>query len=497
MIHGHQVHTAPSQDHDVLLTPTVSQEDLNHMVMSESDVLQHPVLAHALDALRDRLTGLLITPDHADYDDARTTLYGRDRFPFAVAKVHDAEDVAEVVTFARNNGIQLAVRSGGHSLAGHSVVDGAVVVDFTEMKRVTIDPVARTARVEAGATSADLAGPAHEHGLALSTGDTHSVGIGGLTTGGGIGFMVRKYGLAIDNLLEVLLVTADGKIVTASANANPDLFWAIRGGGGNFGVVTEFTFRLAPVDQILGGDLMFPATREVVRGVLDYAITAPDDLTLIANIMHAPPAPYVPKDRVGELVVSILVTWSGDIEAGQRALAPLRALAEPVADAVGPMPYPAIYNFTAHQAMPHRASIRMMFADEISDDAIDAMIDAIRHASSPFSLVHLRGLGGAYARVGRDETAFAHRDRRYFVAVIGLWLDLSESGAAHEAWTATLWEKLQPEGSGVYVNFLEREGEGRVRQAYPGATWERLREIKAKYDPDNLFRLNQNIPPKA
>lgn len=466
------------------------------MVITESDLLQHQLLADALDSLRDRLAGQLITAGETAYDEARTTLYGRTRFPLAVARVLNAADVAATVDFAREHGVPIAVRSGGHSLAHYSVVDGAVVVDFTTMKHVSIDPVARIARVEAGATSGDLAAPAHEHGLALSTGDTHSVGIGGLTTGGGIGFMVRKYGLAIDNLLEAEVVTADGKILTASADQNPDLFWGIRGGGGNFGIITRFTFQLAPVGQILGGDLMLPASREVIRGYLDYAATAPDDLTLIANVMHAPPAPYVPQERIGEMVLSILVTWTGGLEDGERAIAPLRALATPVADAVGPMPYPAIYDFTAHQAAPHGASIRMMFADELSDDALDAMLLAMEHSSSPYSLIQLRGMGGAFARVGNDATAFAHRDRRYFVAVIAVWLDQAEDTAVHEAWTGALWDVLRPEGSGVYVNFLEREGVDRIREAYPGSTFDRLREVKAIYDPENLFRFNQNIPPK-
>jgi FAD/FMN-containing dehydrogenase len=466
------------------------------MVLAENRSVTREIDPGHVHALQPALTGQLVTPSSADYDAARTTLYGTERLPAAVVKVANAHDVATVVRFARRHGYPMSVRSGGHSLGQYSVVDGAIVVDFTEMKKVSIDPVMRTARVEAGATSGDLAGPAAEHGLALSTGDTHSVGIGGLTTGGGIGFMVRKYGLAIDNLLSATVVMADGRIVTASADENPDLFWAIRGGGGNFGIITEFTFRLAPVTQILGGDLMLPATKEVIRGYLAYATSAPDDLTLIANVMHAPPAPYVPAERVGELVLSILVTWSGSVEDGERALAPLRALAEPVADAVGPMPYPAIYAFTAHQAAPHRASIRMMFADELGDDSIDSILDAMRSASSPFSIVQLRGLGGAYGRVPNEATAFAHRDRRYFVAVIGLWLDPTEDAAPHEAWTASLWDALRPAGAGVYVNFLEREGQDRVREAYPGGTYERLQDIKALYDPENVFRYNQNIPPK-
>jgi FAD/FMN-containing dehydrogenase len=449
------------------------------------------------EALRSRLAGQLITAASTDFDAARKVLYITiDRRPLAVVRAANTQDVVEAVRFARDRSLPLAVRSGGHSLAHYSVIDDAIVVDLSGMKRVSIDPEARSARVQAGATSGDLAGPAHTHGLALTTGDTHSVGMGGLTTGGGIGFMVRKYGLAIDNLLAAQVVTAAGEIVTASANEHPDLFWAIRGGGGNFGIVTEFTYRLAPVGQILGGELLLPASREVIRGYLDYMATAPDDLTTIANLLHAPPAPYVPQERVGELVLSILVCWTGSIADGERALAPLRALATPVADAVSPIPYPDIYKFTAHQAAPHGASIRSMFADELSDTVIDAMLAAMQHASSPYSLIQLRGLGGAMACIGNDATAFAHRDRRYFVAIIGLWLDAAENAAIHCAWTDALWQIIRWEGSGVYVNFLENEGAGRVHDAYPPATFVRLAEIKRKYDPRNIFRFNQNIPPQ-
>jgi FAD/FMN-containing dehydrogenase len=321
--------------------------------------------------------------------------------------------------------------------------------------------------------------------------------MGGLTTGGGIGFMLRKHGLAIDNLLAAQVVTAAGEIVTASASERADLFWAIRGGGGNFGIVIEFTYRLAPVGQILGGELMLPASREVIRGYLDYVAAAPDDLTTIANLWHAPPAPHVPQERVGELVLSILVCWTGSLADGERALAPLRALATPVADAVSPIPYPDIYRFTAFAAEPHGASIRSMFADALSDAALDRALEAIQHASSPFSLIQFRGLGGAMARVGNDATAFAHRDRRYFVAIIGIWLDAAEDANLHHVWTDALWQTIRWEGSGVYVNFLENEGAGRVRDAYPPDTYARLVEIKRKYDPQNIFRFNQNIPPGA
>jgi FAD/FMN-containing dehydrogenase len=461
-------------------------------------VLARPVsVTDRLEPLRSRLAGQLLTADSAGYDSARTTLSSTDRFPLAIVHVANVDDVVATVDFARDHGLPLAVRSGGHSLGGYSVVTDAVVVDFSTMKAVTIDPDTRTARVQAGATSGDLAGPAAAHGLALSTGDTHSVGLGGLTTGGGIGFMVRKHGLAIDNLLEAQVVTAGGEILTASADENPDLFWAIRGGGGNVGVITEFTFRLASVPQVLGGALILPATREVIRGYIDHSVTAPDDLTTIANLMHLPPVPFVPAERIGEPVLLVLVTWSGDIEAGQQALAPLRALAEPVADVIAPMPYPAMYQLTADQVVAHVASVRSMFADDLSDAAIDAMLAALAQASSPMSVVQLRGLGGAYGRVANDATAFAHRERKLFVSILNIWFDVTEDRAPHEAWTDALWETLRPEGAGVYVNFLEREGPDRVREAYPGGTYERLQAIKAKYDPENLFRFNQNIPPRA
>ena len=286
-------------------------------IQSTNPARRRASTADQFKALRSRLAGQLITAANADFDTARKVLYiNVDRRPLAIVRAADARDVAEAVRFARSHGLPLAVRSGGHSLAHYSVIDDAIVVDLSDMKRVSIDPQARIARVQAGATSGDLASPAQAHGLALSTGDTHSVGMGGLTTGGGIGFMVRKHGLAIDNLLAAQVVTAAGEIVTASASEHPDLFWGIRGGGGNFGIVTEFTYRLAAVGQILGGELLLPASRAAIRGYLDYMATAPDDLTTIANVLHAPPAPYVPQERVGELALSILVCWTGSVADG-------------------------------------------------------------------------------------------------------------------------------------------------------------------------------------
>lgn len=451
-------------------------------------------LGDKLESLRARLAGALITPESVVYDDARKVQNVTiDRKPLAIVAAANAYDVAAAVNFARDNAVPLVVRSGGHSLAGHSMIDGALVVDLSSMRQINIEGVTRVARVGAGTRSGDLAGPANQHGLALTTGDTASVGFGGLATGGGIGYMVRKYGLTIDSLLAAQVVTASGEIVTASRESHPDLFWAIRGGGGNFGIITEFTFQLAKVDEFLGGDLLLPATREVVRGYLEYSSTAPDELSTLANIQLAPPAPFVPEEWVGKPVLAIIVAWAGDVEAGQRAVDNFRALATPVADTVRPMPYPDIYLSTKHQEMRHGLAMRSMFADELSDETIDAYIEAVENISSPYSIIHLRGLGGQLARVPDNATAFAHRQRRYLSAIIAIWLDPEEDPEPHQAWTESLWERTRHEGNGVYVNFLSHDGPERLLDAYPRETLARLAGIKRLYDPENLFRFNQNI----
>jgi FAD/FMN-containing dehydrogenase len=412
-------------------------------------------------------------------------------------RVANADDVARVVSFARDGGIELAVRSGGHSATGLCLSDGGIVIDLHDMKRVDLDAGAKTVWAEAGITAVELAQALDAHDLALSFGDTGSVAIGGLTTGGGVGYLVRRHGLTIDSLIAAEVVTADGKIRRVDGKTEPDLFWAIRGGGGNFGIVTEFTYRLAPVSQIYGGALILPATKEVLRGYLDYATSAPEDLTTIANLMFAPPAPFIPEDKVGSLVLIILPVWTGSIEDGEKVMAPLRALAAPVADLVSPMPYPMIYRFTDFAAEPHGASLRSMFSDDLSDDAIDAILSAMEQRSTPFALVQLRGLGGALAKVDTYATAFAHRDAKVMLAIINIWLDPSEDSAPHVAWTEALWAQVRGEGSGAYVNFLEEEGEGRIRDAYPQVTYDKLAKIKAYYDPDNVFHFNQNIKPSA
>lgn len=449
----------------------------------------------AIDVLHGRVRGAVLTPDDPGYDDARAVHdISRDAHPAVIVQPAATEDVAMAVRFARAESLPLAVKGGGHSLAGHSAVDGSLLIDMGRMRAVAVDARAARAVVQGGATSADLAGPAAAEGFALSTGDTATVGLGGLVTGGGIGWMARQQGLTVDHLRRATVVTAAGEVLQVSADAHADLFWAIRGGGGNFGIVTEFEFDLPRVAQVHGGAVLLPATREVVRGYLEYAPRATDELTTIAMLMAAPPAPFVPESLVGTLVLAVAVCVT-DPAVAEAALAPIRALATPLVDFTGTMPYPGMFALTEVPAMRHGASVRSVFADAISDEAIDAMIAHMHRSTSPFNQVQLRGLGGQIARVEQGATAFAHRDARYLVAVIGMWLDPADTGAEHRQWVQELWPAVAREGRGVYVNFLEDEGETRRRSAYPGETYRRLQAVKQAYDPENVFRFNQNIAP--
>jgi FAD/FMN-containing dehydrogenase len=448
-----------------------------------------PVLAKALEA---RLLGSLVRPGDTDYDEARQLKNSLvDRYPAYIVRAGDAADVIRAVEFARSNELPLTMRSGGHYGAGYSMVDGGVVVDLSRMTAVSVDPEQRRLWAQPGATTTEVVAAAQPHGLALSTGDTASVGLGGLVTGGGIGLMVRKFGLTIDSLRSVEIVTADGRLLVASEMQNPDLFWAIRGGGGNFGVVTAFEFELQPVDMIYGGMLVMPVTREVLRGYADYAPDAPDELSTIASVIVAPPLPFIPAEQHGKPVLLMLVCYAGDAEAGKEAVAPLRALAEPIADQVSPMRYSALYNFTAggNRRVPNTARTGLM--NELSDEAIDKIMTNIETAFDPFSVIQIRALGGAMARVLRDATAFAHRDKSFFLALVNVGTEME-----HRKWVDEIWSELRPHISGAYVNFLGDEGEDRVREAYPPRTYAQLADVKLRYDPTNVFKFNQNIKPE-
>jgi len=453
-----------------------------------------PVTPNDIDALVASVSGTVIRPDDAAYDEARhihNTLI--DRKPSLIVRAADAADVARAVTFAADHGLELAVRAGGHSV--HSATDGGLVIDLSAMKGLHIDPERRLAWAQPGLTAGEYTTAAAAHGLATPFGDTGSVGLAGLTLGGGIGWLVRKHGLTIDSLVSVELVTADGRIVTASEQRNPDLFWAVRGGGGNFGVVTRFVFRLHPVGTILGGALFLPVTREVLAGLVPVAEAAPEELTTIAFIMATPPLPFVPADlHFKPSVVLMFVYASDDIAAGQAALAPFRALATPLAEAAFPMPYPGIYDFTAEGGKPGPGVTRSLMLDALDDETIDLILERVNAPSAPAAITELRVLGGAMARVPADATAFAHRDARVLFALITPFDDPAEA-PIHEAWTQDYFDAIASKSTGVYSNFLATEGEARIREAFPGSTYERLAEVKRAYDPTNLFKLNQNVAP--
>ena len=443
--------------------------------------------------LRAALNGQVIAPDAAGYDEARAVFYGAiDRRPAVIIRVASATDVSQVVSLARETGLNLAVRSGGHSLAGHSTTDGGIVLDLSDMKTLQIDTERRTAWAETGLTAGEYTAVAGAHGLATGFGDTGSVGIGGITLGGGVGYFVRKYGLTIDDLLAADVVTADGRLLRVDAETHPDLFWAIRGGGGNFGVATRFRFRLHEVDTIVGGMLLLPATPDVIESFVAEAEAAPEELSVIANIMPAAPMPFVPAVHHGRLVIMAMLVYTGEVGAGERTIAPFRALATPLADTVGPKPYPQMYEPTGPG--PDEEVARSLFIDSVDNRVAETIVEHLQASSAPLAVAQLRVLGGAMARVPAEATAFAHRKRQIMVA-LGAVYEHREEEAVHEDWVTSFAAALGQGDAGVYVNFLGDEGEGRVREAYPGSTWDRLAAIKGRYDPTNLFRLNQNIAP--
>ena len=455
---------------------------------SETDPISIP-------ELRAALNGWVIAPDDARYDEARSVFYGGiDRRPAAIVRAKDATDVSRVVSFARESGLELAVRSGGHSLAGHGVSDGGIVLDLSEMKGLEIDVERRTAWAEAGLTAGEYTTAVGAHGLATGFGDTGSVGIGGITLGGGVGYLVRKHGLTIDGLLAAEVVTADGELLYVDAGTHPDLFWAIRGGGGNFGVATRFKFRLHEVDEIVGGMLILPATPDVIASFVSEAEAAPEELSTIANVMVAPPMPFLPAEAHGQLVIMATLVYAGGVEAGERAVAPFRDLAEPIVDMVRPMRYPEIY--PPDQGGPDEEVARSMFIDVVDRRAAETIVDHLRASTARMAVAQLRVLGGAMARVPADATAFAHRNSRIMVA-LGAVYERPGEAEMHETWVTGFAAALRQGDSGVYVGFLGDEGEARIRDAYPGPTWDRLAAIKARYDPTNLFRLNQNIQPTS
>jgi FAD/FMN-containing dehydrogenase len=455
----------------------------------------HDTLTTHISTLRAHLNGKVIGADDPRYDDVRRVfLTGLDRRPAAIVRATGPDDVARVVALARETGAELAVRSGGHSLAGYGTSEGGIVLDLSAMSALEIDADGRSAWAQTGITAGDYTRRTGLHGLATGLGDTPSVGLGGITLGGGIGFLVRKTGLTIDDLLAAEVVTADGKVLHVDEQHHPELFWALRGGGGNFGVATRFRLRLHEVDEVVGGMLLLPASPDVIAGLVAAASAAPEELSVIANILKAPPLPFVPAEHHGTPVVMIQLVYAGGADAGREAVAPIRALAAPLVDMVRPIRYPEIYP-EVEGPRPAFAGGTNVLVDALPDGAAEAILAHLETAAAPMAAVQLRVLGGAMARIADDATAFGHRSANLMVNVAVMY-QRAEERARHEAWAAGVVEAIAGgPGAPAYLGFVGDEGQAGVRRAYPAATLERLARVKRRYDPDNLFRRNLNVLP--
>lgn len=440
--------------------------------------------------------GEVILPGDDAYEAARRILMGQfDRHPEVIFRPADAMDIARIVGYASDTGRELAVRSGGHSLAGHSVSEGGIVLDLRQVNSLEIDPKSRSAWAGSGLTAGEYTRAAALQGLVTGFGDTPTVGIGGLTLGGGVGYLVRRNGLTIDELLAAEVVTADGQVVHTDKESHPDLFWAIRGGGGNFGVVSRFKFRLHSIDQVLGGMLILPATVEVIERFVAESMQAPDELSSILTVMPAPPMPFLPAEVVGKPVVLAMMLYSGSsMEEGARVLAPFRAIAKPIVDMIHPMHYPEIYPPEGPEMHPLVVA-DSLFIDKVDRSDAQAIVDAVIHSDAPMRTVQLRVLGGAMARVPSEATAFPHRTAKIMVNIVSFYSGDADIDLRKE-WVAQLADTLHQGYNGAYVNFLGESSPEKIREAYTEECWRKLTRIKKQYDPANLFHMNQNIPPQ-
>lgn len=466
------------------------------MTVIPSTIALDPAAVHELER---SFRGHIVRPVDPSYDEHRRVWNGSvSRFPAVIARCAGVADVRASVRFARQTGLPVAVRSGGHSFPGLSVCDDGIVIDLSPMKGIRVDPQARTARVQAGALLADLDRETQEFGLAVPAGVVSHTGVAGLTLGGGIGWLMRKHGLTIDQLLAVDLVTADGQFVKASATENAELFWGVRGGGGNFGIVTEFEFRLNRVGPIvLAGPIYWPmeSSPDVLRFYRDWIADAPDELTTIVFHRTAPALPTVPAEIRDKLVVIVGCCYAGAVEDGEEVVRPLRQFGSPLLDLCRPMP------FLALQAMLDPSFvhgwqyyIRSCDVAELSDEVIDITAEHALQMTSPRTTFPIFQQGGAVARVGEHETAFNGRAAGHSINVAAI-TETAEGFDKEREWAQGLWSALETHHTSVYVNFLMDEGEDRIRNAYGAEKYDRLTALKCHYDPDNFFRLNQNIPP--
>ena len=457
-----------------------------------------------LDQLADAFAGEIVRPGDEAYEDARRVWNGMiDRRPAVIARCGSTSDVVAAVAAARDSRLPLAIRGGGHSAPGYGTCDDGMVIDLSPMKEIVVDPEARTVRAGAGLTWGEFDAATQEHGLAVTGGRFSTTGIAGLTLGSGSGWLERKCGLTADSLLSAEVVLADGRVVTASAEENADLFWGLRGGSGNFGIVTTFEFRLHRVGPLIyGGMLLATPDRAdaILRCMRDLMPTAPDDLGAVVAFISAPPAPFVPEEARGRPVVGVVICWTGDHDEGERVVAPLREAAQPVADLVGPMPYTALQSMLDEGGPKGiRAYMKAEFVEEISDGVIETLVRRGVQPPGPLTQILVEPMGGAIGRVGDDETALGRRDAPWCYHAIAMWMDAApEAEEAHVGWARSLAAELAPHTTdGVYLNYTSDEGAARVRSTYGAERYDRLVALKDKYDPANLFALNQNIRPSS
>ena len=453
----------------------------------------------ALDELRAQVRGDVISSEDEGYEEARKVYNAMiERRPAVVVRAVNAGDVIAAVNLARENSLDLSVRGGGHSVPGFGTNDGGVVIDFSRMRGVRVDPVASTARAEGGATWGDFNAATYAFGLATTGGVVSTTGIAGLTLGGGIGHTTRGFGLSLDSLISADVVTADGRFLQASEREHEDLFWALRGGSGNFGVVTSFEYRLHPVTDIYGGPMFFELSEvgDILRFYREYIADAPEQMGAFPAFQIAPPLPFIPDDRHGDTLIAIVACWAGPVEEGERALRPFHDAAPVVAEHVGPMPYPALNS--AFDALYPPGQLqhywKAAFVKELTDDAISAHETHGPDVPVVNSTVHIYPINGAAGRVAQDATAFAYRDASFATVIAGMWPEPSQN-EANTAWVRNYYEAIAPHSEeGGYVNFMAGDDQDRIRANYKG-NYDRLVQIKRTYDPDNLFHLNQNIAP--
>jgi FAD/FMN-containing dehydrogenase len=451
-----------------------------------------------IEALRERVRGEVITADDADYQDARKVYNGMiDRHPLVVVRCVDAGDVMATVEFALENGDDLSVRGGSHSVPGFGTNDDGVVIDLSPMKGIRVDPLTRTVRAEGGCTWGDFNHATYAFGLATTGGIVSTTGIAGLTLGGGIGYLSRGFGLSLDNLLSADVITADGRFLVASEKEHEDLFWALRGGGGNFGVVTSFEYQLHPVKDIFAGIFFYPLerARDVLEFYRGYIADAPEQMGAFPAFQIAPPLPFIPESDHGKTFCAIVSCWSGPLDEGEKALEPIRTAAPTVAEMVTPMPYPALNSAFDPLVPPGLQHYwKASFASELTDGAIAAHVEHGPQVPVVNSTMHIYPINGACNRVPSDATAFAYRDAKFATVIAGMWPDPADN-ETNIKWVKDYYASLQPHSAaGGYINFMADDDQDRIHENYKD-NYSRLASIKTRYDPDNLFHLNQNIKP--